>query len=883
MKTLKIILKFFIGCILFGAVVAIVGYVYYSKDLPDVTELKDIRLQTPLQVLSAEGDLIASFGERRRIPLSYEHIPQYLKEAVIATEDSRFYEHHGVDPVGILRAVFIAAKSGGFSQGGSTITQQVAKNFFLTPERNIPRKIKEMILAIRMEKELNKQEILTLYLNKIYFGSRSYGVGAAAFTFFGKSAEELTLAEAALLAGLPNAPSAYNPISYPDRALTRRNWVLHRMLDQQYITQADYDKAVAEPLGVSYHTAKIAFSAPYAAEMARQYMYDKYGENAYSDGYVVYTTISKKDQVAANQAVRNNIFQYDMRHGYRGPEKVLWKADEAPWDDSKIEQALNNYMNYNDLYPAVVTAVSGNTATAMMAKGNSITIPFEGVSWARKYLTDDNQGPLPANIADVLKPGQQIWVRNINQVWWLSQIPNVNAALVSLNSETGAIKALVGGFDFTISKFNRVTQAIRQIGSNIKPFIYTAALDKGMTMATILNDAPIMRSSAGSDAWRPKNSPAQYAGPLRLRMGLALSKNVMMVRAVRAIGIDYVADYLERFGFPKQNISHNESLALGSAAFTPLQVARAYTVIANGGYLVTPFLINKIEYAEGDLIYQHVPEQICRECIDQFSVLNTQSNQFSMDNVENAAVSTDSEVPEASALSDNSGLILPDADRTFENYPTNISTGNLPAADNQPQQITTQPESAIAVPPVYVPHVISHELAFLMRTGLKTAVNGEPGSNWLATSWRARALGRSDVGGKTGTTNQSKDVWFSGFGDDLVTTVWMGFDDHRRQLGQAPTSINKPSAVVAEGGAKTANPIWVDYMKVALAGEPVKPDTVPDNIIEVTIDKQTGLLARPESEQMTEYFIKGTEPKVYAQKEIGTRVIDENGNASELF
>lgn len=874
MKAIKFLFKIIVGLFLFGVLLCAVAYFFYSRNLPDVAALKDIRLQTPMQVLTADGELIAFFGERKRIPLDYKAIPKYMVQAVIATEDSRFYEHHGIDPIGIIRAIFIALKSGSFSQGGSTITQQVAKNFFLTPEKNISRKIKEMILALQMERQLTKDEILTLYLNKIYFGSRSYGIGAAAYTFFGKSASQLTLDEAALLAGLPNAPSAYNPIAYPDRAVARRNWVLHRMLDQHYITAKQYEDAICKPLVVSYHAPHIEVPAPYVAEMARQFMYDRFGERAYSDGYLVYTTITRKDQLAANKAIHDNILKYDMRHGYRGPERILWKANQFPLTQTQILDHLKTYPSYGDLHPAVIIAVAHNTASALLTNGTKITIPFAGVSWARRYLTDNLQGELPKQVSDVLKAGQQIWVRQVGNIWWLAQIPNVNAALVSLDSETGAIKALVGGFDFTISKFNRATQAIRQIGSNIKPFIYTAALDKGLTLATILNDAPILRSYAGSEAWRPKNSPPQYDGPLRLRVGLAESKNVMMVRAVRAIGINYVANYLPRFGFPHENISNNEALALGSAAFTPLQVARAYAVIANGGYLMTPFLIQEINYYNGGNIYQHTPEIICRSCPQPFNPLEKHQAIY-LDNVENAIKSSEQEVPEMDKLSTNSGLILPDPDEKFEKKPP---ADQFSASKDQSTASITS-----SAPENYAPQVISHELSFLVRSALQTAVFGEKGATWRPTAWRARSLKRGDVGGKTGTTNMSKDVWFSGFGANLVTTVWMGFDDHRRQLGQAPLYMNKMSAIVSEGGAKTANPIWDEYMKKALKDVPQKQVKVPDDIIQVTIDSKTGLLPLANSNTIQEYFIKNTEPTAYAQPETGTEVIDAKGNLEELF
>lgn len=840
---LKFFLKFLIGCLFCGLVIGIAGYAYYSKDLPDVATLKDIRLQTPLQVLSKDGELIAIFGERRRTPLKYDEIPPIVVNAVIATEDARFHEHFGIDPIGIIRAMYIGVKQKGFSQGGSTITQQVAKNFFLTPEKSISRKVREIILAIRMEKELSKEEIMALYLNMINFGSRAYGIAAAAYTFFGKTPEQLTVDEVALLAGLPNAPSAFNPISHPDRALTRRDWVLGRMLDQSYITQAQYDEAIKKPLNVRYHAPQIEFSAPYVAEMARQFMYEKYGENAYTDGYKVYTTISKQDQLAATESVQKNVIDYDIRHGYRGPEKILWKSDESPWNAQQIQKVLEKYSCYSGLCPAVVITTSDTEATAVLSDKSKIIIPFKGMKWARSFISDTQQGGFPKKVSDTLKVGQLIRVKKTQDSWDLAQIPAVNAALVSLDSDNGAIKAIVGGYDFNLSKFNRATQALRQLGSNIKPFIYTATLEQGLTMATLLNDAPIVRTT-GSEVWRPKNSPPSYAGPLRLRIGLGMSKNVMMVRALRAIGIDYAATYLERFGFPKENISHNESLALGSASFTPLQVARAYSVIANGGYLITPYLIEKIVYSNSnDVIYEHHPLIACPDCSDDIDTAET--TPAILNNVEDVANESGNEEPERANLKSDDNLILIDMNK-----------------DNRTSDMTSK----------YAPHTLNSGIAFIMKDALRSTVFG--GSDWQGTAWRVKALGRKDVGGKTGTTNGSKDVWFSGFGANIVTTVWMGFDDHRRELGRT---------FRAEAGAVTANPIWVDYMKVALQDVPVKEDVKPENVTTVTIDQRTGLLPQSGSQTMLEYFLKGTEPTQYATQEIGTKVTDSEGNTSELF
>ena len=843
LKLLKYGVKLFTGLALYGLLLCMATYDHFAQDLPDVATLKDVRLQTPMQVYSKDGELIAIFGERHRIPLKYDEIPQIVVNAVIATEDARFYEHFGIDPIGIMRAMYIGFKEKSFSQGGSTITQQVAKNFFLTPEKSITRKVKEMIIAIRMERELSKDEIMALYLNMINFGSRAYGVAAASYTFFGKTPDQLTIDEAALLAGLPNAPSAYNPISHPEKALIRRNWVLGRMLDQSYITQAQFNEAIKKPLNASYHTQKIEFSAPYVAEMARQFMYDKFGENAYTDGYKVYTTISKTDQLAATEAMQKHIIDYDIRHGYRGPEKVLWKNNEKPLKAEQIQDALHKYICYSGMCPAVVLESSDKVAKAVLSDNTNIKITFQDMKWARKFINDNKQGAFPKKVNDTLNPGQLIWVKKSGDNWTLAQIPAVNGALVSLDSNNGAIKAIVGGYDFNLSKFNRATQALRQLGSNIKPFVYTATLEKGLTMATLLNDAPIVRKT-GSVIWRPKNSPPTYAGPLRMRVGLGMSKNVMMVRALRAIGIDYVAEYLERFGFPKENISHNESLALGAASFTPLQVARAYSVIVNGGYLITPYLIEKIEYDnDSGVIYQHQPLIACQNCKGE--VVKFDSVPLSLDNVENEINDTGNEEPEVANLKSEDNLILPDI-----------------SADNK----------TIDVSPKYAPHTVDSGIAFIMKDGLRSIVFG--GSDWQGTAWRVKALGRRDVGGKTGTTNLSKDVWFSGFGGNIVTSVWMGFDDHRRALGRT----NR-----AEAGAVTANPVWVDYMKVALENVPEKEDVKPDNVISLKIDQRTGKLAGYGSKSMSEYFIKGTEPTSYSSQEVGTRVTNSEGVTQEIF
>lgn len=813
-------------------------YKYVEGELPDVATMKDIRLQIPMQVYSADNELIAQYGEKRRIPLPLAEIPPLMVKAFIATEDSRFYDHHGIDPIGIFRAVSVMASSGHASQGASTITQQLARNFYLSPEKTLMRKAKEAFLAIRIEQLFSKDEIMELYLNKIYLGNRAYGVGAAAYVYFGKTVNELTLSEMAMIAGLPKAPSTFNPLYSYDRAVNRRNVVLSRMLEEKYITKDQYEQARNEKIVASYHAPKIDFSAPYLAEMARQTLYDKYGEDAYTDGYKVYTTVIRKDQEAATEAVRNNLIDYDTRHGYRGPAEVLWKPTEAAWTSEKIIEKLKKSPVYGPLMPAVVLSATGSEANVMLADDSKIDITMTGVRWARKFISDTQQGASPRAVNAVVQAGEQIWVRKVKDNWWLGQVPDVNAAFVALNPNDGAIIALVGGFDFNMSEFNRVTQSLRQVGSNIKPFLYTAAMDKGLTLSSLLNDVPISRwdAGAGSD-WRPKNSPPRYDGPIRLRQGLGQSKNVVMVRAMRAMGVDYAADYLMRFGFPRENINRTEALALGAPSFTPMQMVRGYAVMVNGGYLVDPYYILKIENHNDEVIFEANPKIACPDCTNIPVIYGETERTIEMKGIDD----------ESTEEVTQSGRNMVNQEPTME--------------------VATSGEGNVDLGPQYAPHVIGTPLAFLIRDAMMTNIYGEPG--WSGTGWRAaRDLGgRRDIGGKTGTTNSSKDAWFSGYGPDVVASAWIGFDDNKRTLGRG------------EAGAKSAQPMWDDFMKSILAGVPVKTMKPPKGVISVSIDSRTGKLGS----SRREYFIEGTEPKEYSVQEVGTTISTEGGASQELF
>ena len=572
MRIAKLILSTLFTICILGLVAGGVFYFHLKSSLPSVESLKTVELQQPMQIYTADGKLIGEVGEQRRIPVKLENVPQRLQDAFLATEDSRFYDHHGLDPIGIARAIYVAVSNGGASQGASTITQQLARNFFLTPEKKLIRKVREAVLAVEIENALSKQEILELYLNKIFLGYRSYGVAAAAQTYFGKNLDELTLSEMAVIAGLPKAPSTMNPLYSPKRAEERRNVVLGRMLDENKITKAEYDAAIKEPIVASYHGAKFEFRADYVTEMVRQEMVKRFGEeDAYTKGYKVFTTVLSKDQAEAQKAVRNNLIDYDMRHGWRGGAP-LWKKGEAVWDNERIVAFLKKLPDSEPFIPAAVTALGKNGAELLLANNETMTLSSNAMRWAGK---------------SPVKVGEQIWIRKRdNGEWVLGQIPAANSALVSLNSDNGAIEAMVGGFSYEQSKFNRATQSLVQVGSSIKPFIYAAALEKGLTLSSVLQDSPISIQKPGQPLWQPKNSPDRYDGPMRLRVGLGQSKNMIAIRALQAAGIDFTAEFLQRFGFKRDQYFASEALALGAASFTPLEMARAYAVFDNGGFLI---------------------------------------------------------------------------------------------------------------------------------------------------------------------------------------------------------------------------------------------------------------------------------------------------------
>lgn len=753
--------------------VGVVIFVYLEQQLPNVSDLKHVQFQVPLRIYSADDKLMAEFGAKRRIPVTLAEVPPQLVQALVATEDQRYYEHPGVDPIGLARALVAVILTGHKVEGGSTITMQVARNFYLSRKKTYSRKLKEIMLALKLDRELSKDKILELYLNKIYLGNRAYGVAAAAQVYYGKPLNELDLPQLAMIAGLPQAPSAENPLANPEAALMRRDHVLERMRDLHYIDESAYKRAIDTPLTATYHELPIEVHAPYVAELVRQILLQRYGDKIYTDGFQVYTTINSQLQHDANAAVRDALLAYDRRHGYRGPLGNLGNPNKMPLN--VWLKSLQTFRDINGLLPAAITAVSAKDAQAMLANGQIITIPWEGLSWARRSQNNLAVGPAPKTAFDVVKVGDVIRViQEANHQYMLAEVPKVEGALVSMDPDNGALRALVGGFSYQKSKFNRAIQAERQPGSSFKPFIYSAALAKGYTLATLINDAPIVIEDPSLQGlWRPQNDNHTFYGPIRFRMALAQSRNLVSIRLLQNIGIDYAIDYLRNFSFEPSKIPHSLSMVLGTALVSPLQMATGYSVLANGGYKVTPFVINHITNAWGQIIYQHHPKIACESCIA-------------------TGQQTDPNIPEA-------------------------------------QQAT---------------QVISPQIAFLMTSAMKDVIRHGTGRGALV-------LHRTDLAGKTGTTNNLVDAWFDGFNSDLVTIAWVGFDQPRS---------------LYEFGAQAALPMWVDFMGKALAGKPENTMPEPPDIVTVRIDRQTGLLAGPnDPDAFFEYFRKQYEPTQFSR------------------
>ena len=612
-KALYVVIGAFLGLCGLGLVGLLAAYLVLAPGLPSVEVLKDIRLQVPLRIYTRDGRLLAVYGEKRRIPLDYAQIPQTMVNAFVAAEDENFWQHPGVDIQGVLRAGVHLALTGEKSQGGGTITMQLARNFFLTPEKTYTRKLREIFLAFRIEHQLDKQDILALYLNKIYLGERAYGVGAAAEAYYGTDVAHLTLAQTATIAGLPQAPSTANPLVDPDRALVRRGYVLGRMLADGYISKDQYTQAMAEPETAAFHEPTAEVDAPYLAELVRDYMVNKYGDDAYTAGYSVVTTVDSRLQPLASKAVRQGLFAYDQRHGWRGAIAHVQVPDKPT--DEDLEALVENHDHVGGLYPAVVTKVDAQSAELYADGAGMVTAPWDGMKWARKFETVNALGPAPKNVADVLAVGDVVYLRRDDDHWSLGQVPQAQAALVSVDPVDGAVVAMVGGFDYGASKYNRVTQAHRQPGSSFKPFIYSAALENGFTAATVVPNAPVVvNDPKNGNIWRPGNYEGDFSGPTRLRSALAHSLNLVSIRVLQQVGVDNAVKYAANFGLTPDELPHDLTLALGSASLEPLEMARGYAVFANQGFLVTPYYIQKVMDGSGQVLFQATPEIACDDC-----------------------------------------------------------------------------------------------------------------------------------------------------------------------------------------------------------------------------------------------------------------------------
>lgn len=792
----KFVLKLLSFGILFSVAMG-VGLALYAftllPGLPTVEEIRKVPLNIPLRIYSADKKLIAEYGNERRIPVMLDQVPPLLVDAILVTEDDRFYHHTGVDFPGLMRAAISNVASQSRSQGASTITMQVARNFFLNPEKTYTRKLKEILLAFNMERALTKDEILELYLNKIFLGHRSYGFAAAAQFYYGNELSNLSLPEIAMLAGLPKAPSRDNPLSNPTRAKERRAYVLKRLHELDRIDTFSYEQARNAPITASRYVADADLSAPYASEMARQILYDHYGESVYQIGLDVYLTIHSDYQAEANAALRNGLIAYDRRHGFKGPAGTITVQDiEDEAHVRTILSALDTYPASRQIIPAAVVAVEDSSFTALNGQRDLVTVELEDMSWARKYIAPNRLGPEIEAAGDVVSPGDIVYVRaetvEDQEKWSLSQIPEVSGALVSLDSNSGAILAITGGFDYFLSKFNRATQAQRQIGSNIKPFIYSAALEHGFTPASLVSAAPIVVTDDLEGIWRPQNYSKKFFGPTRLRKALSLSLNLVSVRLLRAIGIDTAIEHLVRFGFQPEQLPSNLSLALGSTQVTPLELAASYAVLANGGKSVTPFLIEAILDAEGNTM--PIPEFVCAPC----------------------SVNEDTG-PAPEPVS---------ADHT--------TVGNV--AGTALEDMAAGPVQAVSPQNIY-----------LMQSMLRQVILS-------GTGRKALSLSRPDLAGKTGTTNNFRDAWFSGFTPEVNTTVYVGFDQ--------PSHLGR-----RESGATAALPIWIDFMEDVLDDYPVKEAIIPESIVSRFINRDTAqITGADDPDGYNELYIAGTEPGV---------------------
>jgi penicillin-binding protein 1A len=837
----------------------IASYVYLEPSLPTVDAMRSGSLPVPLRIYTRTGDLIAQIGEKRRVPVAYADIPVLVREAFVAAEDQRFFTHHGFDYSGVLRAAMVDLTSGDFSQGASTITMQAARNMFLTFDKTIRRKLQEIFLTYKMEHEFTKEQILSTYLNVIFLGQRSYGVAAAAETYFGKPLDQLSVAEAATLAGIPQAPSRYNPITSPKSAQARRRYVLAQMQKLDYVDADSAQRAAREPVEAHDHGILYDVEAPYVAEMARADLVGRYGEDAVNAGYKVYTTIDGRLQTAANRAVRIGLIEYDRRHGFRGPLKHV-AVDESA-SNGKYEASLADVAEIGDLRPALVVSLAPQAARVYIRSLGYAQIDWEGLSWARKRLSDTRVGAAPKHAEDILQRGDIVYVvTNGRGQAQLAQLPEAQSALVALDPEDGAVVSLVGGFDYFDNKFNRVTQAHRQPGSGFKPFIYSDALENGFTPATIVMDAPIVYDDSGQEKiWRPENNEKGFDGPTRLREALVHSRNLVTIRVVRQLGIDPAIAYAAKFGFDPEQMPKDMTIALGSLPATPLQMATAYAVFANGGYRVNSYYIERIEDGSGKTVFQAQPKEVCDICDSPAPALSADA----ASSPRNGAPASGTDGRDAQAVL--TSATLPEAAPTAGAGPVPLAGGEAGGSDPDRAPAVVLPP--LLPPDRIAPRVISPQNCWLMDDMMADVIK-------RGTGIRAgMALKRSDIAGKTGTTNEAIDTWFNGFSRNIVATVWVGFDQER-PLGEG------------EEGSRTAVPIWVNFMREALRDQPDRPRPMPPGLMTERISPRTGTLAGAnETDAIYETFMDDHLPpdSTNGTSVPGTGQQNPTGNSEPLF
>ena len=823
-----------------GVYALISSYLYVVPSLPPIDAMGTLNLPVPMRVYSRSGELIAQIGEKRRVLIAYPDIPEVVRNAFIAAEDQRFYTHHGFDYSGMLRAVWVDLTSGHYSQGASTITMQAARNMFLTLDKSIKRKLQEIFVAYRMEHEFNKEQILQTYLNVIFLGQRSYGVAAAAETYFGKRLDQLSLAEAATLAGLPQAPSNYNPVTNPKAAQARRRYVLLQMLKLRYIDAGEAQAASQESVAAHDFGILNDVEAPYVAEMARADLVNRFGEEAVNAGYRVYTTIDGRLQTAADRAVRIGLIQYDRRHGYRGPLKQveIGSRTTAP----QLDPLLAGTAGIGDLSPALVVSVAPQSARVYVRGLGFTQVDWDGLSWARRRISETRAGAPPKHADEVLQRGDVVYVvANRSGQAQLAQMPEAQSALVALDPNDGAVVALVGGFDYFDNKFNRATQARRQPGSGFKPFLYSAALENGFTPSTIVMDAPIVYDDSGQErTWRPENSEKGFEGPMRLREALVYSRNLVTIRVVRQLGVDAAIDYASKFGFSPQEMPKDMTIALGSLPATPLQMVTGYAVFANGGYRVDPYFIERIDNALGQTVFQANPKLVCEQCEPSAN-------------------------GNGAAPADAQGRLIPTVTTTGGPQPAGAAMPADSAASGDPDRRPANALAPLIAPQQVAPRVISPQNDWIMDDMMADVIK-------RGTGIRAGlALKRSDISGKTGTTNEARDTWFNGFNHNVVATVWVGFDQER-PLGEG------------EEGSRTAVPIWVNFMREALRAQPDRARPMPSGLVTARISPRTGeLAASNESDAIYETFMEDHMPTVSnaANTFPGTQVQTPGGSGSE--